>query len=170
MSSQAAAVLLSASALALIWYAFHSYRAATRSHEASLETALAASAARNLDLARLQQVTAELLAGDTIERLYQEVADAAAVLLEGSGGMVTQVVEEGRFVKVMAASSAFRRTVGTLLPADGSLHGWVVTEEEPLLCNDMAADPRNFRISGVDARTVAIVPLRSSGLVIGTLG
>ena len=167
---QAAAVLLSAAALALIWYAFHSYRGATRSHEASLETALAAAAARNLDLARLQQVTAELLAGDTIERLYQEVADAAAVLLEGSGGMVTQVVEEGRFVKVMAASSGFRRTVGSLLPVDGSLHGWVVTEEEPLLCNDMAADPRNFRIRGVDARAVAIVPLRSSGLVIGTLG
>jgi len=167
---QPAAVLLSAAALGLIWYAFQSYRAATRTHEASLETALAASAARNLDLARLQQVTASLLAGDTLERLYQEVAGAAAVLLEASGGMVTQVVEEGRFVKVMAASTSLRRTVGTLLPADASLHGWVVTHEEPLLCNDMAADPRNFAILGVDAHTVAIVPLRSSGLVIGTLG
>jgi signal transduction histidine kinase len=167
---QPSAVLLSAGALGLIWYAFQGYQAATRTHEASLELALAASAARNLDLARLQQVTASLLAGDTLERLFHEVATAAAVLLEGSGGMVTQVVEEGRFVKVMAASATLRRTVGTLLPAEGSLHGWVVTHEDPLICNDMATDPRNFVIPGVEARAVAIVPLRSSGLVIGTLG
>jgi len=167
---QAAAVVLSAAALALIWHAFHSYRAVTRSHEASLEAALTAAAARNLDLARLQQVTASLLTGDTLERLFQEVATASTALLEARGGIVTQVVEEGRFVKAMAASSTLRQTVGTLLPVDGSLHGWVVTHEEPLICNDRDTVPPQLRIPGVDSRTVAIVPLRSSGLVIGTLG
>jgi signal transduction histidine kinase len=167
---EASAVLVSAAALALIWYALQSHRAATRIHEASLEAALTAAAARNLDLARLQRVTASLLTGDTIERLFQEVAEAAGILLESAGGTVTQVVEEGRFVKVMAASSSRRRTVGTLLPVDSSLHGWVVTHEEPLICNDTAADSRNFPIPGVGPCAVAIVPLRSSGLVIGTLG
>ncbi|MGH7536447.1 MAG: GAF domain-containing protein, partial [Gemmatimonadales bacterium] len=54
---------------------------------------------------------------------------------------------------------------------DESLLGWVVTHGTPLLSNDMDADPRSYRVPGlaVTLRTVAIVPLRSAGVVIGTV-
>ncbi len=164
------AVALATLAFVLLVSAFQRYRRATRHQAGALQEALDEAAARNLDLARLQRVTAALLAGDTLERLYKEVADAAAVLLQTSGAAVTQVVEEGRFVKVMAAAGELCPAVGHLLPADASMHGWVVTNEEPLISNDVLSDPRNYLIAGGDERTTAIVPLRSAGMVIGTLG
>ncbi len=162
------AVASATAAFVLLVSAFQRYRKLTREQAILLQDALDAAAGRNLDLARLQRVTAALLAGDTLDRLYREVADAAAVLLETQGSAVTQVVEEGRFVKVMAAAGSCP-AVGHLLPADGSLHGWVVTNEVPLICNDIAADPRDFHIEGGHEKTTVIVPLRSGGMVIGTL-
>jgi signal transduction histidine kinase len=163
------AVAGATAAFVLLVLAFQRYRRATRGQAARLHAALDAAAARNLDLARLQRVTAALLAGDTLDRLYHEVAEAAAVLLETQGAAVTQVVEEGRFVKVMAAAGDNCPAVGMLLPADASMHGWVVSNEEPLISNDITGDPRNYPIAGVTERTTAIVPLRSAGMVIGTL-
>ena len=57
------------------------------------------------------------------------------------------------------------------MPTDGSLVGWVVTHGSPVLSNDMDADPRSYKMPGLDIvlRTVAVVPLRSAGLVIGTV-
>jgi signal transduction histidine kinase len=49
--------------------------------------------------------------------------------------------------------------------------GVVVGSGAPLLSNDMDGDPRSYKMPGFDLtlRTVAIVPLRSAGLVIGTV-
>ncbi len=49
--------------------------------------------------------------------------------------------------------------------------GWVAINGQPLISNDMDQDPRSYRMPGlkVKLRTVAIVPLRSAGVVIGTI-
>ena len=54
---------------------------------------------------------------------------------------------------------------------DHSLAGWVALTEEPLLSDDMDADPRSFRPEGTPTslRSAAFIPLRSAGLVIGTM-
>ncbi len=142
-----------------------------RRRSEALREALVAAAARNRELERLRHVAATLLAGSDLPALLQEVAGAAAELLEAESGAVTLVVEEGRFLKVAAATGPLEVTSGRLVPVDESLLGSVVTHGHPLLSNDMDADPRSYRMPELTLRlrTVAIVPLRSAGVIIGTV-
>ena len=161
------AILTTILALAAVW------RGTTlaRSRAADLRQALESAGARNRELERLRHLAATLLRGTELQELFEQVAIAAADLLEAEGGIVTLVVEEGRFLKITAGAGALAELRGQLLPVDHSLAGWVVAHDTPLLSSDMNADPRSFRIPEVLAtlRSAAIVPLRSAGVVIGTI-
>jgi len=140
-------------------------------HAHSLRLALEASAARNRELERLRHLAASLLAGHSLKEILTEVAEAAADLLESEAALVAMVVEEGRFLRISTGSGALAAVVGQLMPIEKSLAGWVALHDEPLLCDDMDTDPRSFRPKGTPTslRTTAIVPLRSAGMVIGTM-
>jgi signal transduction histidine kinase len=137
-----------------------------------LQVALDRAADRNRELEGLRHLAATLLAGGELNHLLEEVAKAASELLKAEGGMVTLVVEEGRFLRVTAASGMLKGFTGTLMPVDNSLSGWVVSHDQPQLTEDLDADERSFKIPGLEARLreVAIAPLRSGGLVVGTVG
>jgi signal transduction histidine kinase len=156
---------------ALTFGALRAGDALGRRRSAALRDALASSAARNRELERLRRVAATLLASGELSVLLQEVSDAAVDLLQAEGGAVALVVEEGRFLKVHAATGTLAETRWRLVPTDGSLVGEVVGSGAPLLSNDMGADPRSYKMPGMEVtlRTVAIVPLRSAGVVIGTV-
>jgi signal transduction histidine kinase len=145
--------------------------ARARRRSAALRDALAAAAARNRELERLRHVAATLLASGELSVLLQEVSDAAVDLLQVEAGAVALVVEEGRFLKIHAATGTLDGAQGRLVPSDESLVGMVVASGTPLLSNDMDADPRSYKMPGfeITLRNVAIVPLRSAGLVIGTI-
>jgi signal transduction histidine kinase len=145
--------------------------ARARRHTAALRDALAASATRNRELERLRRVAATLLASGDLADLLHEVAEAAVELLEAESGGVALVVEEGRFLKVVAATGPLTIAKDRLVPVDGSLLGTVITQGTPILSNDMDADPRSYKMPGLEyvLRTVAIIPLRSAGLTIGAM-
>ena len=136
------------------------YRAAYESAEA-----------RSRELDRLANLAATLLKGTDIQALFQEIAQAASDLLQAEAGVITLVVEEGRFLKILASTGPLEPANGSLLPEDGSLSGWVVAHEQALVSDNMDSDPRSYALPGVLSalRTVAIVPLRSSDVVIGTV-
>jgi signal transduction histidine kinase/CheY-like chemotaxis protein len=142
-----------------------------RAQNAALRDALASAAARNRELERLRRVAATLLASSELGVLLQEIADAAADLLQAESSAVALVGEEGRFLRVAAVTGPLAPTMGALIPVDGSLVGTVVSSGTPIVTNDMNADPRSYRMPGLDVllRTAAMVPLRSAGVVIGTV-
>jgi signal transduction histidine kinase len=142
-----------------------------RAQNAALRDALASTAARNRELERLRRVAATLLASSELRVLLQEIADAAADLLQAESSAVALVVEEGRFLRVAAVTGPLAPTMGALIPVDASLVGTVVSSGTPVVTNDMSADPRSYRMPGLDVllRTAAMVPLRSAGVVIGTV-
>jgi signal transduction histidine kinase len=156
---------------ALTWTAVRAGERMGRERSAELRRALAATAARNRELERLRHLAGVQLKDNDITGLLEEVAGAAADLLEAEGGGVTLVVEEGRFLRMAAATGPLAATVGSLVPVDHSLVGWVVTHDAPRVSEDMAAEPESYTPPGLDVRlgTCAIVPLRSSGVVIGTV-
>ncbi|MEO5826537.1 MAG: ATP-binding protein [Gemmatimonadales bacterium] len=137
----------------------------------SLSRALDASARRNSELERLRDLSAALLAGNDLPALNRQIAQAAADLLEAEGGAIMLVVEEGRFVKVVAGAGPLMPAVGSLLPIDRSLAGHVVTHDEAAIVHDMETDPRNHPHEALSDRlqSAAMVPLRSAGLVVGAL-
>jgi signal transduction histidine kinase len=164
-------ILLPLLATGITFAAVHAGDIRSSRQNATLRDALASAAARNRELERLRRVAATLLASSELSVLLQEIADAAAELLQAESGGVTLVVEEGRFVKVAAANGPLASVRGALIPVDASLLGAVVSTGMPIVTDDMGADPRSYRVPGLEVslRTAAIVPLRSAGMVIGTV-
>ncbi|MEP7326796.1 MAG: ATP-binding protein [Gemmatimonadota bacterium] len=130
-----------------------------------------AAEARSRELDTLASLAATLLAGSDLQILFREVAQAAADLLEAEAGTIMLVVEEGRFLRIVAATGPMVTITGALIPVDKSLAGWVVTEDQPLTTDDLEADPRSFALPAVplSLKAAAIVPLRSADVVIGTV-
>ncbi|HEX3927773.1 MAG TPA: GAF domain-containing protein, partial [Gemmatimonadales bacterium] len=148
----------------------HGRALAARQRE-SLSGALAASSRRNRELERMRNLAAALISGDNLPTLNRQVAQAAAELLEAEGGAIMLVVEEGRFVKVVAGAGPLVPAVGALVPIEQSLVGYVVVHDEAVLVNDMERDPRNHPHEQLTGRltSAAMVPLRSAGLVVGAV-
>jgi signal transduction histidine kinase len=155
----------------LAWAGLRRGRGLALKQARSLRHSLAASAARNRELERLRRLAASLLAGRGLDEILIEVTQAAADLLESESALVTLLVEEGRFLRIAAGSGPLAPVIGQLLPVDHSLSGWVALNDEPLLSENMDTDARSFRPEGTPSslRTAAIVPLRSAGMVIGTM-
>jgi signal transduction histidine kinase len=124
---------------------------------------------RDRELTWLQNVAAAMVSGGSLDHVLQVVVDAAADLLAGESAAIGFVVEEGRFVRIVAGTGSIVVTRDRLLPVDNSLLGWVVTNETALTCPDMGTDPRNFPVPDLPLNSLACVPLRSAGFVIGVL-
>ncbi len=158
-------------ATVLAWAGLERGQRLSRHQAGTLRQALLAAGARNRELERLRRLAASLLSGRSLDDTLTEATQAAADLLESEAALVTFLVEEGRFLRIAAGSGPLAPVIGQLLPVDQSLSGWVALNDEPLLSANMDTDPRSFRPEGTPAslRTAAIVPLRSAGLVVGTM-
>jgi signal transduction histidine kinase len=151
-------------AIALVWM-----RQQRRGREVALSAAEARARQRDLELTWLRRVADAMVSGDTLEHVLQVVADATADLLQSESAAIGFVVEEGRFVRLVAGTGPVGTVRDRLLPVDHSLLGWAVTHELPLTSPDMSADPRNYAIPDLPLTTLVCVPLLSAGLAIGVL-
>jgi signal transduction histidine kinase len=167
----AVGLLLTSIATFMTLVTFRHMRELSESQQLSLRTSLTQADQRNRELERLRHLAGTLLAGTDFDGLVKEVAQSAAELLEAESGSVTIVVEEGRFLRVSAATGPLSMAVGMLIPVDSSLQGWAVIQDTSMVSDNMDADPRSYRLPKlqVTLRTAAIVPLRSAGVVIGTV-
>jgi signal transduction histidine kinase len=114
---------------------------------------------RDRELTWLQSVATAMVSGDTLDQVLQAVSDATADLLASESAAVCFVVEEGRFVRIVAGTGPVAAARDRLVPVEKSLLGWVVTQ----------ADPRNFAVPDLALTTLVGVPLRAAGFVIGVL-
>jgi signal transduction histidine kinase len=164
-------LLLAAVATFLSLVTFRHLAEISQNQQESLRLALARADRRNHELERLRHLAARLLAGVDLDALVNEVAQAVADLLDAEGGSVCFVVEEGRFLRIAAATGPLTVTTNRLVPMENSLIGWVALNDSPLVSDDATTDPRRFTYDDVETplKTVAIVPLRSAGVVIGTV-
>jgi signal transduction histidine kinase len=146
------------------------YRALVRAVTESRAETSARLLRRDTELNWMRKVATTMVSGDELNHVLQVVADAVSDLLGSTAAGIGFVVEEGRFVRVVAGSGQFRGAKDQLLPVDHSLMGTVVTSEKPLMVQDMGADPRNYNVPGVPTSVAfACVPLTAAGLVIGVL-
>jgi signal transduction histidine kinase len=162
---------VSAVASSVTFLLFRQGREMARGQKESLEKALAAAARRNRELDRLRDLSSALLSGNDLATLNRQVAQAAAELLAAEGGAIMLMVEEGRFVRVVAGSGPLLAAVGSLVPVEKSLVGYVILNDEAVLVEDMERDPRNHPHEQLTGRLTSAVmaPLRSAGLVVGAV-
>ena len=128
-----------------------------------LQLALERAAARNRELEELRHLAATLLGASDVKELFREIAKATAQLLGSQGSSITLVVEEGRFLKVVAAYGMLEHLTGTLIPVDHSMSGWVVTHDEPMVSDEMRTGPANLQGPGT-ARSPPVSGDRTSAL------
>ena len=121
-------LLLTSVATLLTLVTFRHLRELSEIQQERLRTALAQADRRNRELERLRHLAGTLLAGADLDGLVKEVAQSAADLLEAESGGVTLVVEEGRFLRLVAASGALESAVGLLIPMDKS---WIRDPGQP---------------------------------------
>jgi signal transduction histidine kinase len=142
-----------------------------RYRSTALQAQLVTADQRNQELDTLRELAGSLLSGREFAQLCREVAQASMYLLRAETGVVTMVVEEGRFIKVVAASGPLEQVIGALVPMDHSLVGWAVANDEPVLSADMESDLRDYQLAHAPIRlkSCAIVPLRSGGIILGTV-
>jgi signal transduction histidine kinase len=162
---------VSACAGAVAFLLLRQAREIARGQKESLETAVDAAARRNRELDRLSDLSSALLGGNDLATLNRQVAQAVAELLGAEGGAIMLMVEEGRFVRVVAGAGPLQATVGSLVPVDKSLVGYVILHDEAVRVDDMQRDPRNHpheQLTGRLTRAV-MAPLRSAGLVVGAV-
>ena len=135
-----------------------------------LEGAISAAAARNRELELLRRLGSILLGVRSSGELLEEAVQLATGLLEAEGAAILLVVEEGRFLRVSAGAGLLRGAEGSLVPVERSIAGWTVLNDQPLTSDDMEADPRNYPVDTLppNLERAMCVPLRSSGVVIGT--
>ena len=93
-------------------------RALAGQQREQLRIAFEAAQARNRELDSLGHLAATLLTGSDLQVLFHEVAKAAADLIEADAGAITLVVEEGRFLKIVAATGPMKDMTGSLLPVE----------------------------------------------------
>lgn len=169
--NDAVGLLLTSVATLLTLVTFRHLRELSESQQESLRRTLDQSDRRNRELERLRHLAGSLLAGTDLDGLMKEVAHAASELLEAESGGVTLVVEEGRFLRVVAACGPLESLMGLLVPMDESLLGYAVTQDTSLVSDDMGADPRSYHPPNLPMtlKTAAIIPLHSAGVPIGTV-
>ncbi|HLQ23667.1 MAG TPA: ATP-binding protein [Gemmatimonadales bacterium] len=164
-------VILALVTTLLVLLALRRGEALSRGRRESLRSALEMADTRNRELERLGAVTATMLQDVDLPRMFQTVADSARDLLQAEGALIALLVEEGRFLKVMAAGGAMEGGRDQLIPTDASLSGWALNHDEAVVTDDLYADPRSTRVPGVEGpvTTAAVIPLRSAGVPIGTM-
>ena len=162
---------LTAAASGVTFLLLRQGREIAKGQKESLERALAAAARRNRELDRLRELSSALLSGNDLATLNRQVAQAAADLLGAEGGAIMLMVEEGRFVRVVAGSGPLLAAVGALVPIERSLVGHVILQDEAIIVEDMERDPRNHPHEQLTGRLTSAVmaPLRSAGLVVGAV-
>jgi len=158
-----------ATALALVALRSSQLRAQRRREQ--LRDALIAQANRNRQLSLLRELAGAFLRVETLDELYQEVVRVARVLFEADSAGILILVEEGRFLKLAAASGRLGPSAGGLVPTDRSIGGWVVGNDQGVVVPDLMSDPRTFRGGEIELghQSSVMAPLRTSGLVLGAL-
>ena len=152
--------------------AFERGRRMARRRQVALREAVAATAARNRELDLLRGIAGTLLSFRSTDELFDEVARVARLLVRASGGAVILKSDVSDFLRIAAGDGLLGSARGRLLPVHGSLSGTVVLAGTPVRSDDMRADPRNHHVEGLpsELRTAIVVPLRSRGEIIGTVG
>ena len=160
--SRTAADLIALGALALVGAAllWRGYRARARQDReiARLET--------------LNEIGRVLLNDRNVRGVLRHVAERSARLLGADSAHITLVTPDAAYLALEAATGPIAPYLGSAVPAEGSMAGWVIARSQPLVLNDPASDPRKFRgvHERIPLRRAIMLPLIAKGRCVGALG
>jgi GAF domain-containing protein len=134
-------------------------------------------ARRHEELAALYAVAEAINRPLDLEELLQVAIDRVIEVTHAQGGAIRLLDAEGQGLVVAAHRGLSERYIREVerFPLEEEIVGWVARMAEPALSDDMWADPRvspkvRELLQETAHRSLAQVPLRAEGRVVGTLG
>jgi signal transduction histidine kinase len=123
-------------------------------------------------LEKLNDISRVLLTDRNIRGVLRHVAENAAELLAADMAHVTLVTADPQRLVLEAATGPLTPLIGSAVPLEGSMAGWVVTHAQQLVLNDPEADGRGFRSvhERIPLRRAAVLPVIAKGRCVGALG
>ena len=126
---------------------------------------------QNAYLAALHATTLGLISRLDISELLQAIVSRAADLLQIEHGFIFLTDDSGATLEQKVGIGGFRKTVGHRLSVGEGASGQVMLTGEPLLVTQYRQwEHRAEAYSDNELDLVMVVPLKSSGTVIGTIG
>ncbi len=123
---------------------------------------------------RLLELSRDLSSTLDLDSLLNRIAHAAADLCtaEATSILLYDQVKDQLYFR--AASNLDASSMSELtVPVSGSIAGWIVTNQQPLIIDDVHKDPRHFgkigRITQIETRSLLGVPLMRKDKVVGVL-
>jgi len=139
--------------------------------EANLSASLALRLGR---FDRLLEISRQITSTLRIDSLLEQIVEAAATLSESTAASILLVDSNTGVLRFEAALDSTGLSIDSIVvPLDHSIAGWVVTHGEPLVIEDVSADPRFFRqvdeASDFQTKNLVAVPMRARDKTIGCL-
>jgi signal transduction histidine kinase len=123
---------------------------------------------------RLAEISLDLASTLNLDELLNRIAQAAADLSNAQAASILLYDERKQQLHFQTATNLAEPLMrGLIVPVEGSLAGWIVTNREPIITSEAQKDPRHFgavgEITKVTTTSMLGVPLIAKDEVIGAL-
>lgn len=123
---------------------------------------------------RLAEISRNLASTVDLNILLDRITQAAAHVSGSEAASILLYDEkQGQLYFESATNLEEPLMRGLIVPVEGSIAGWVVTNKEPIIIHDTQNDPRHFaqvgKATNVTTTSLLAVPLVAKGKVIGAL-
>ncbi|MEM7797956.1 MAG: ATP-binding protein [Chloroflexota bacterium] len=107
-----------------------------------------------------------------LQEVLERVLDAAAELTDSDGASILLIDHKTGDLRFVAIKGS-NELVNVVVPKNGSIAGWVVTHNEPIIAQNAQTDERHYstvqETIGQTIDSVLAVPLRHKGEILGVL-
>ncbi len=120
----------------------------------------------------IADINRNLLAGEPVEEVLQDIAVRAGAIARADGVRVMLASDDGRLLEIVAAHGEHtEEIVGISVPVEGTAAGQAYLEGVTHIVEDATQDPRVFlpAIAALQPGAVVYVPLRGADRVLGVL-
>lgn len=123
---------------------------------------------------RLAEISRNLASTVDLNILLDRITQAAAHVSGSEAASILLYDEKQSQLYFESATNLEEPLMrGLIVPVEGSIAGWVVTNQEPIIIHDTQNDPRHFgqvgKATNVTTTSLLAVPLVAKGKVIGAL-
>jgi signal transduction histidine kinase len=123
---------------------------------------------------RLAEISRDLASTLNLDELLNRIAQAAADLSNAQAASILLYDERKQQLHFQTATNLDEPLMrGLIVPVEGSIAGWIVTNREPIITSEAQKDPRHFgnigKVTKVTTTSMLGVPLIAKDKVIGAL-
>ena len=123
---------------------------------------------------RLIDISRDLASTLDLDQLLDRIVNAAADITSAEAASILLYDNTSRQLYFQVATNIDEPTMrGLVVPLEGSIAGWIVTNRKPVRIDNVHADPRHFgdveQTTGIPSQSILGIPLVTKNKVVGVL-